>query len=108
MNSKRRSPLSSHLKSHLSHARKTSAENELQTTIFKKNSRIHMLEQACNSRHILFSEQLDRTKKERDSSTAELTDMINRLQSELRQSNRLCQESGEIAKSTFADLNKAH
>ena len=83
-------------------------ENELQTTIFEKNSRIQMLEQACNSRHILFSEQLDRTKKERDSSTAELTDMINRLQSELRQSNRLYQESGERAKSTFADLNRAH
>jgi chromosome segregation ATPase len=83
-------------------------DNELQTTILEKNSRIQMLEQACNSRHALFSEQLDRTKKERDSSTAELTDMIKRLQNELLESNRLYQESGERAKSTFVDLNKVH
>ncbi|KAL3806534.1 hypothetical protein ACHAXA_001753, partial [Cyclostephanos tholiformis] len=83
-------------------------ENELQTTILDKDSRIRMLEQACSSRQILFSEQLDRTKKERDLSTAELTDMINRLQNELLESNRLYQESGERAKSTFIDLNKAH
>ena len=83
-------------------------DNELQTTILEKNSRIQMLEQACNSRHVLFSEQLDRTKKERDSSTGELTEMIKRLQNELLESNRLYQESGERAKSTFIDLNKAH
>jgi len=83
-------------------------DNELQTTILEKNSRIQMLEQACNSRHALFSEQLDRTKKERDSSTAELTVMIKRLQNELLESNRLYQESGERAKSTFIELNKVH
>jgi chromosome segregation ATPase len=83
-------------------------ENELQTTILEKDSRIRMLEQACSSRQILFSEQLDRTKKERDLSTAELTDMINRLQNELLESNRQYNESGERAKSTFIDLNKAH
>ena len=83
-------------------------ENTLQSTIHEKNSRIEMLEQACNSRQALFSEQLDRTQKERDASTAELTDMINRLQHELFESNRLYQESGDRTKSTMSDMSNAY
>jgi chromosome segregation ATPase len=83
-------------------------DNKLQSTIHEKNSRIEMLEQACNSRQALFFEQLDRTQKERDASTAELTDMINRLQNELFESNRLYQESGERTKSTMFDMTNAY
>jgi len=83
-------------------------ENTLQSTIHEKNSRIEMLEQACNSRQALFSEQLDRTQKERDASTSELTDMINRLQHELFESNRLYQESGDRTKSTMSDMSNAY
>jgi len=81
-------------------------KNELETTVIEKNNRIQMLEQACNSRQTLFTEQLDRTKKERDASTAELTEMIERLQDELQSCNRSHQESGERAKLSIKELEE--
>ena len=79
-------------------------QNELQTTISEKNSRIQMLEQGLHSRQTLFAEQLDRTKMERDESTAELTGMIGRLQNELTASNKLHQESTERANLAMQEL----
>jgi len=81
-------------------------DNELKTTVLEKNNRIQMLEQEITSRHTLFSEQLDRTKKERDESTAELTEMIERLQEELQNNNRLHSESGERSKSAMKELEE--
>mmetsp|Transcript_35074 Transcript_35074/g.73994 ORF Transcript_35074/g.73994 Transcript_35074/m.73994 type:complete len:1706 (-) Transcript_35074:109-5226(-) len=80
--------------------------NELQTTVLEKNNRIQMLEQGLTSRQTLFTEQLDRTKEERDASTAELTDMIERLQNELQSSNKTHQESGERNNLAIKDLEE--
>ncbi|KAL7539525.1 hypothetical protein ACHAXR_009909 [Thalassiosira sp. AJA248-18] len=80
--------------------------NELQTTVSEKNNRIQMLEQGLHSRQTLFTEQLDRTKKERDASTTELTEMIERLKNELIASNKLHQESGERAKMDIEELEE--
>lgn len=82
-------------------------DNELQTTVQEKNNRIQMLEQACSSRQSLFSEQLDRTKKERDAFTYEVTEMINRLQNELEESNKSHFESEERSRITIFELNEA-
>jgi chromosome segregation ATPase len=85
-------------------------DNELQTTVQEKNNqsyRIQMLEQECNSRQTLFSEQLDRTKNERDATTAEFSDMINRLQNELDENNKSHNESEERSKMTILELNEA-
>ncbi|KAL9180436.1 hypothetical protein ACHAXT_008406 [Thalassiosira profunda] len=78
--------------------------NELQTTVQEKDYRIQTLEQACASRQTLFNEQLERTKRERDASTAELTEMIERLQEELRASSRKSGESSERAKLAVQDF----
>ena len=72
--------------------------NELQTTVQEKNNRIQMLEKAVSDRQALFEEQLDRTKRDRDASTSEMTSMISRLQNELRTNN---------AKQHSAEKNKA-
>ena len=81
-------------------------ENDLHTTIQEKNSRIQMLEQACTSRQTLFSEQLDRTKRERDESNADLSSMIERLQNELQASNKSHEESSESAKRVIRELEE--
>jgi len=80
--------------------------NELQTTVLEKNNRIQMLEQGLSTRQTLFTEQLDRTKEERDASTAELTEMIERLQNELQASNKSHQEFGERAKLAMNELEE--
>jgi len=82
-------------------------DNELQTTVQEKNNRIQMLEQACSSRQSLFSEQLDRTKKERDAFTSEVTEMINRLQNELEENNKSHFESEERSRIAILELNEA-
>ncbi len=81
-------------------------DNELQTTVQDKNNRIQMLEQACSSRHAMFSEQMDRTKKERDTFASEVTDMINRLQNELDDQNKSQYESEERSRATILELNE--
>jgi len=78
--------------------------NELQTTVQEKNNRIQMLEKAVSDRQSLFEEQLDRTKKDRDASTSEMTSMISRLQNELRTCNATQQHSGEKTKAIVKQL----
>ncbi|KAL7427255.1 hypothetical protein ACHAXM_000776 [Skeletonema potamos] len=62
-------------------------KNELHHTLTEKNSRIEMLEKGLSDRQMLFTEQLSRTKKERDESNADLTEMIDKLKVELQTTN---------------------
>lgn len=78
--------------------------NELQTTVQEKNNRIQMLEKAVSDRQALFDEQLDRTKRDRDASTSEMTSMISRLQNELRTNNATQQHSDERTKAIVKEL----
>lgn len=73
-------------------------KNELHHTLSEKNNRINMLEKACTDRQTLFTDQLSRTKKERDESNADLSGMIDKLKIELNSTNASHKE--------FADKTK--
>jgi len=81
-------------------------DNDHQTVMQEKDSKIEMLEQACTSRQTLFEEQLERTKVERDEAQKDLKSMVDRLQDELQTSNQSRQESGDRSKAVIRELEE--
>jgi len=81
-------------------------DNDHQTFIQEKESKIEMLEQACTSRQTLFEEQLERTKVERDEAQKDLKSMVDRLQDELQTSNQSRQELGNRSKAVIRELEE--
>ena len=65
-----------------------------------------MLEQACTSRQTLFTEQLERTRVERDEAQKDLKSMVDRLQDELQTSNQSRQESKDRSKVVIRELEE--
>jgi len=81
-------------------------DNDHQTVMQEKDSKIEMLEQACTSRQTLFTEQLERTRVERDEAQKDLKSMVDRLQDELQTSNQSRQELGNRSKAVIRELEE--